>query len=168
MDENRFGGRPLTNDDDDYSFDNYNEETYESYDYDSFDNYTDSDGYSLTRDDDDDMPLTSSRYDTAPLVRMGEKPLDRDDYSTRNRPASRSETIKRVAEDQRSGNARKPGVTQVDPRIAAISGNRERRGVSGDTVNLRRARPSGGAGSSGSRRRDPAVPHGERRTRSSR
>ncbi|MCL1862544.1 MAG: hypothetical protein FWF78_03145 [Defluviitaleaceae bacterium] len=162
MDENKYNGRPLTNDDDDYSFDNYNEDTYESYDYDSYDNYTDDDGYSLTRDDDDDVPLTSSRYDTAPLVRTGEKSLDRDDYSTRNRPPSRSETIKRVAEDQRSGNSRKPGVTQVDPRIAAIT---TRRGVGGDTVNLNGLRPSR---SDGSRRRDSSVPHGAGRTRSSR
>jgi hypothetical protein len=113
-------------------------------DYDEYDDYDDSDNfkyeeynddYSLTRDD--EMPLTRSEPEQ-------EKPLESAGvYDTKRvRQSSRRETIRQVAEEQKSGNPRKPGVMGVDPRLAPRPRNNQYAGrrLSGD-IPARRPSP---------------------------
>ena len=112
MSDNKFGGKPLTNNDyDDYDdFDNYNDDNFDNFKYDDYDDYNPA--------DDDEMPLTSDHRSEAKPMQYDEKPLDRSNYSDKNRPPSRRETIQRVAEEQQNGSPRKPGVTPPDTRLS--------------------------------------------------
>ncbi|MCL2355808.1 MAG: PEGA domain-containing protein [Defluviitaleaceae bacterium] len=119
--------------DDEYSLDNfkYDEKYDEKYDDETFDNdpyggdtYKETYDYDDDYDFNDEQPLTDETPLTSPLdtafdrEKAGafESPSKKEE--PRNRPASRRETIARVAEDVQGGSHRKPGVAAPDTRLA--------------------------------------------------
>ncbi|MCL1846046.1 MAG: PEGA domain-containing protein [Defluviitaleaceae bacterium] len=107
--------------DDDFNYDDY-----------SLDNYRYDEKYDDYEDYGDETPLTSSQSslssshssyrDEPPSVYDDEPTLEREEE--RVRPASRRETIGRVAQDVQNGLPRKPGITAPDTRLASAYASR--------------------------------------------